>query len=51
MAAIDNLNTAVTALVAKINSINPPVNNDVAIQAAADHITTAVTNLNSKFPD
>ena len=57
MSAIDNLSTAVTALQTEVIAVQTlvttlqeevagaPVNNDVAIQAAADSITTVIATL------
>jgi hypothetical protein len=50
MAAIDNLNAAVTALTtavdAAVTDINTATPTDTAIQAAADTITAQTTRLN-----
>ncbi len=48
MAAIDNLNQAVTELQNTINNLVVPTNNDAAIQAAADNITAANAALKAK---
>ncbi len=48
MAAIDNLNQAVTELQNTINNLVVPTNNDAAIQTAADNITAANAALKAK---